>query len=72
MVIVGGINGCGKTTFAKAAGSEVFLGQTAINPDDLTRQVVIEFPGLSGDAGNLVGVERAEKSVWRSIAEGNA
>lgn len=70
LVIVGGINGCGKTTLARVAGNEVFLGQTAINPDDLTREVARRFPELNGLGANLIGVERAEKSVWRAIAEG--
>lgn len=71
LVIVGGINGCGKTTLAKVAGDEIFLGQTAINPDDLTRDVLKKSRALEGDAANLVGVERAEKAVWRAIAEGD-
>jgi predicted ABC-type ATPase len=70
LVIVGGINGCGKTTLARHAGPELFLGQTAINPDDLTREVVKRLPALEGIAAILVGVERAEKAVWRAIAEG--
>jgi predicted ABC-type ATPase len=70
LVIVGGINGCGKSTLASVAGQEVFLGQVAINPDDLTRDVIESFPKLAGQAANLVGVERAEKAVWRAIAEG--
>jgi predicted ABC-type ATPase len=71
LVIVGGINGCGKTTLARVAGDEVFLGQTAINPDDLTRDVVKRLPMLDGLGANLIGVERAEKAVWRAIAEGD-
>lgn len=70
LVVVGGINGCGKSTLASVAGPDVFLGQTAINPDDLTREVVDSFPELDGQAANLIGVERAEKAVWRAIAEG--
>jgi predicted ABC-type ATPase len=70
LVIVGGINGCGKTTLARVAGDEVFLGQTAINPDELTRDAVKRLPVLDGLGANLIGVERAEKAVWRAIAEG--
>lgn len=70
LVIVGGINGCGKTTLAKVAEDEVFLGQTAINPDDLTRDIGRRFPVLDVLGANLIGVERAEKAVWQAIAEG--
>lgn len=69
LVIVGGINGCGKSTFAAAADPEVFLGQSAINPDDLTREVAGKLPALTGEGANLIGVERAEKAAWRAIAE---
>jgi predicted ABC-type ATPase len=68
IVIVAGINGCGKSTFA-ATGKSALLGQTAINPDDLTRAAIAEFPELGSAGANLVGVERAEKAVWRAIAE---
>lgn len=40
-----------------------------INPDDLTRAVIASFPGINADGANLVGVERAEKEVWISLAE---
>ena len=69
LVIVGGINGCGKSTFAAAADREIFLGQTAINPDDLTRQIATARPALEGEGANLIGVERAEKAAWKAIAE---
>jgi predicted ABC-type ATPase len=47
IVIVAGVNGCGKSTFAlNAAGKEVLLGQTAINPDTLTLAVTEEFPRI--------------------------
>ena len=75
LVIVGGINGCGKSTFAVAAAADPrapTLGLSAINPDDLTRAVVAEFPRLAGDAANLVGVERAEKHAWMAIARGES
>ena len=74
LIIVGGINGRGKSTFAAAAAKgpkAPLLGLSAINPDDLTRAVIAEFPRLVGDAANLVGVERAEKQVWKAIASGD-
>jgi predicted ABC-type ATPase len=72
-VIVGGVNGSGKSTFAKqAAGTELLLGQIAINPDDLSRQAGTEMPGLNDAGANLAGAERAEKAVWRAIAEGKS
>jgi predicted ABC-type ATPase len=73
LVIVAGVNGCGKSTFAsKAAGKELLLGQTAINPDLLTHAVATEFPKIGVTGANLVGVERAEKAVWKAIAEGRS
>jgi predicted ABC-type ATPase len=74
LVIVGGVNGCGKSTFARmAAGSEFLLRQTPINPDDLTIAAATEATKRGFDLGksgaNLVAVERAEKAVWRAIAE---
>jgi predicted ABC-type ATPase len=70
LVIVGGVNGSGKSTFAaSAAGTAALLGQQAINPDDLTVASLAEQPEISQVGANLVGVERAEKSVWRAIAE---
>lgn len=73
IVIVAGVNGCGKSTFAiTAAGNSALLGQTAINPDKLTQDANAEFPDLGAAGANLVGVERAEKAVWRSIAEGKS
>jgi predicted ABC-type ATPase len=72
-VIVGGINGSGKSTFAKqAAGTDLLLGQTAINPDDLSKEAKARLPSLNESGANLAGAERAEKSVWRSIAEGQS
>lgn len=73
LVIVGGINGSGKSTFARgAAGTPLLLGQTAINPDDLTLEAVQQAEKRDFDLGkngaNLLGVERAEKAVWRAIA----
>jgi predicted ABC-type ATPase len=73
IVIVGGVNGSGKSTFAKqAANSELLLGQTAINPDDLSREAEAEMPKLNIAGANLAGAERAEKAVWRAIAEGRS
>lgn len=73
-MIVGGVNGCGKSTFARtAAGTTTLLGQTAINPDDLTIGAAHEATKNGWDLGssgaNVVAVERAEKQVWRAIAE---
>jgi predicted ABC-type ATPase len=73
IVIVAGVNGCGKSTFAaKAAGGSALLGQTAINPDQLTQEASAQFPELGAVGANLLGVERAEKAVWRAIAEGKS
>jgi predicted ABC-type ATPase len=73
IVIVAGVNGCGKSTFAATAAGEVaLLGQTAINPDQLTQDALVEFPNLGGMGANLIGVERAEKAVWKAIAEGKS
>jgi predicted ABC-type ATPase len=73
LVIVGGVNGCGKSTFARAAaGTPLLLDQTAINPDDLTvdakKQAEKRGQKLGKDGANLVAVERAEKAVWQAIA----
>jgi predicted ABC-type ATPase len=66
-----GPNGCGKSTFArKAAGTARLLGTTAIDPDDLTREALRDDPSHSLSSANIIGVERAEKAVWRAIAEG--
>jgi predicted ABC-type ATPase len=70
-VIVGGPNGCGKSTFAKnAAGTGLLLGETTINPDDITQSVHAEFRRFSRRGANVVAAERTEKAVWRAIAEG--
>jgi len=72
-VIVGGINGSGKSTFAKeAAKSDVLLGQTAINPDELSKKALLEIPSLNYPGASLAGAERAEKAVWRALAEGRS
>jgi predicted ABC-type ATPase len=74
LVIVGGVNGCGKSTFARtASGTDVLLHQAPINPDDLTQAAIKEAAERHFDLGsggaNLVAVERAEKAVWRAIAQ---
>lgn len=70
VVLVGGVNGSGKSTFAEqAAGTDLLLGQTAINPDVLSREAEAEYPQLTALGANLAGAERAEKAVWRAIAE---
>jgi predicted ABC-type ATPase len=72
-VIVGGVNGSGKSTFAKrAAGTELLFGQSAINPDELSKQAKRDMPSLNDPGAALAGAERAEKAVWRAIAEGNS
>jgi predicted ABC-type ATPase len=77
LVIVGGVNGCGKSTFArKANGTATLLHQAAINPDDLTLIAAKEAEARGFDLGqsgaNLVAVERAEKAIWRAIANGES
>lgn len=73
VVIVGGVNGSGKSTFARrAAETELLLGQTAINPDELSREAQAELPSLNHSGASLAGAERAEKAVWRAIAEGRS
>lgn len=74
LVIVGGVNGSGKSTFAaKAAGTELLLLQTAINPDAMSQDAAAEAEKRGLDLGNhganLVGVERAEKAAWQAVAE---
>lgn len=70
LVIVGGINGSGKSTFASAPGSEeLLLGQSALNPDSFTQVALGEFSDLGQRAANLVGVERAEKALWKALAK---
>ena len=72
-VLVAGVNGCGKSTFAKRAeGSDLLLGQSAINPDILSQQALAQSPKLNSVGGNLAGAERAEKAVWRAVAEGRS
>jgi predicted ABC-type ATPase len=67
------VNGSGKSTFAKqAANTELLLGQMAINPDDLSREAEAKMPELNIAGANLAGAERAEKAVWRAIAEGRS
>ena len=73
-VIVGGVNGSGKSTFAaKAAGTDLLLRQTAINPDTLSQQAEAEAKRRGLDLGNhdanIVGVERAETAAWKAVAE---
>lgn len=50
----------------------MLLGTRAINPDELTQEVAGAVPAAAGEAANLIGVERAEKAVWRAIAEGKS
>lgn len=70
LVIIAGPNGCGKSTLAARASKEGLLfGTTTLNPDTLTTDVPDAIRTKSLDAANLIGVERAEKAVWRSIAE---
>jgi predicted ABC-type ATPase len=70
-VIVCGPNGCGKSTFARSAtGTARLLKTTAIDPDDLTREALRDDSSHSLNSANIIGVERAEKAVWRAIAEG--
>jgi ABC-type cobalamin/Fe3+-siderophores transport system ATPase subunit len=74
LVIVGGANGSGKSTFAaRANATSLLLGQIAINPDDLTQAAKKEASNrgyaLSDAGANLVGVERAEKAVWRALVD---
>jgi len=73
LVLVAGVNGSGKSTFAAdAKGTDLLLGQATINPDDLGKDAAKEFPTLNQSGADLAGAERAEKAVWRAIAEGNS
>jgi hypothetical protein len=73
LVIVGGVNGCGKSTFAqRAAGTETLLYQAPINPDDLTLEAKKQAEARGFDLGrsgaNLVALWRSRPSSWRSSA----
>jgi predicted ABC-type ATPase len=69
-VIVAGPNGCGKSSLAElAARRELLFDTTPINPDKLTLEARSSVAAASDEAANLIAVERAEKAVWRSIAE---
>ena len=73
VVIIGGVNGSGKSTFAqRAAGTDLLLGQVAINPDELSKQAMQDMPALNDPGASLAGAEKAEKAVWRAIAEGRS
>lgn len=50
----------------------MLLDQTAINPDELSKQAQTELPSLNDSGASLAGAERAEKAVWRAIAEGRS
>lgn len=70
LVIIAGPNGCGKSTLATLATERALLfGTRPLNPDTLTNGVPDGIRSASLEAANLIGVERAEKAVWRSIAE---
>jgi predicted ABC-type ATPase len=73
LAVIGGPNGCGKSTLARIADDRGLLfGAKPINPDELTKQAAAEFDELGEVGANLVGVERAEKAVWRAIARGES
>ncbi len=73
MSIIGGPNGCGKSTLARRLdGGDLLFGAKPINPDDLTRRAATELHALNGAGADLAGVERAEKAVWRAIAKGES
>lgn len=50
----------------------MLLGETTINPDDITQSVHAEFKRFSRRGANVVAAERTEKAVWRAIAEGRS
>jgi predicted ABC-type ATPase len=69
-VIIAGPNGCGKSSLSELAAKRALLFDTTpINPDKLTMDAQLSAVGATRDAANLIAVERAEKAVWRSIAE---
>lgn len=73
VVIVGGVNGSGKSTFARrAAETELLLGQTAINPDELSKEAQVELPALNDSGASLAGAERAERLCGVRLPRGEA
>ena len=73
LAIIGGVNGCGKSTLSTvAARKQLLFGATAVNPDDLTQRVRHQRKDFSLTAANLIGAEQAEKAVWRAIARGES
>lgn len=73
LVIIGGPNGCGKSTLsAFAARQELLFGALPVNPDDLTAQVRASWKDIGATEANLIAIERAEKAIWRAIAGGES
>lgn len=69
LVIIGGPNGCGKSTIASAPRASELLGDApVINPDEYTRKFIAEAK-LDRTAANLAAVIQAELDVWKAIAE---
>jgi predicted ABC-type ATPase len=75
-ILVAGINGAGKTTFAqnpatlrqilKVSDAERF---DVINPDTRTRQLQARWADLAQDRANLLAAELCEGEVWRRLAQ---
>ena len=76
-VLVAGINGAGKSTFAQnratlqvlldARGAEIEV----INPDLITREILEAEPTLDIDVANVKAAEECERRVWDLVEQAN-
>ena len=74
-VLIAGVNGSGKSTFAQPAMIAGLLDESdanamdVINPDTETQRIRSENPALSLEEANLLAARSAEKMVRDRIAE---
>jgi predicted ABC-type ATPase len=75
-ILVGGINGAGKSTFAQGRASfEAFAWDVGsdlevINPDIVTKQLLSADSDLSLKKANLLAAKACEQRVWEIINQG--